>query len=161
MSPEVKMKRCKPCGGRFPATEEFFAKDVHRRDGLHSYCRNCHRSNSKVSYLRRCKPSYSLARLFREDFFPDCEVPRGYRKCSNPFCHRVRQANAYWFSVDLRVEGGLSGECRACALVRAKMSRENKVVNAEVEVEAETVEEIALREMCIGKPGYDEEGYPL
>lgn len=45
------MKKCTKCSNKYPATNEYFNKDVSKKDFLHSHCRNCSKKNKSNYYL--------------------------------------------------------------------------------------------------------------
>jgi hypothetical protein len=44
------MKKCTKCNSEYPATNEYFNKDVSKKDNLHSHCRVCSKKNKSEYY---------------------------------------------------------------------------------------------------------------
>jgi len=44
------MKKCTKCSSEYPATNEYFNKDVSKKDNLHSHCRVCSKKNKSEYY---------------------------------------------------------------------------------------------------------------
>ena len=51
---KMKTKVCKTCKKELPATEKYFHKEKHRKDGLRSDCREC-RHIKRVEYYKKHK----------------------------------------------------------------------------------------------------------
>ena len=53
-------KQCRKCGGCFPATTEYFARDKKGQMGLHYWCKACTRANAR----RYKKQNYKQVRAY-------------------------------------------------------------------------------------------------
>lgn len=51
-----KYKECTKCGNKYPATKDYFVKQIGRKYNLSSHCKNCRKNNAKIY---RKKPEYN------------------------------------------------------------------------------------------------------
>lgn len=49
---KLEYKECTKCGGRFPATTEYFHGEKTRKDGLYPQCKHCKNQSNKLSKQR-------------------------------------------------------------------------------------------------------------
>ena len=55
MARVIKIKKCTKCGNEYPATLDYFHKDLTKKDGLHSWCKNCKLEKDRI----RLKNNYT------------------------------------------------------------------------------------------------------
>ena len=85
---EANQKKCSKCGFVYPASTDYFPKDVSKKDGLHNYCKDCHREyryKKKAGFkkcnkceLIKCKLEFQVRKNNKDGYDNYCKECRSY-----------------------------------------------------------------------------------
>lgn len=161
------LKKCPRCSKKagevitYPATTEYFHRCKTQPDGLSYQCKQCRREIARGSFIKHHHPKRMMAEL---TFDEPTILPRGYKRCANPYCNRIREITEEWFTADNRNPDGHSSRCKRCQKITrlidkgqiSSYSEGDKIQYGEFG--SYTADEIELLKNQIGAPGTNEFG---
>jgi len=117
------MRTCQRCGEEFPATAEFFDRDITKKGGLKSWCKICRSESSRVHYTRWNKPQEK-----HKNFCKVCGTSIGFdgrqKHCKE---HTVTREICQKYCKSCGVSIGFDGRKKFCdSCWKARRSKQQK-----------------------------------